>query len=553
MFGRYALLERLAVGGMAEILLARARGEAGFERVCVIKRVLPHLAANPRFVTMFLDEARLAARLHHPGIAQIFDLGRHEDDYFIAMEYLAGEDLSSILGRSATLGLRMPLPVAAAIIQGAASALHHAHELRDATGQPLGIVHRDVSPSNLFLTYQGSVKVLDFGIALALGRAEATLTGSVKGKASYMSPEQANGRRVDRRTDVWALGACLRELLTGTRAFEADSAVATLREVCERQLAPVSVLRPDLPPALDAVVGRALERDLEARFATAETFRAALEQAVPAAATQGALQAYLVELFGSERATRSLARGVASPRPASGETSELVLERQAATLETRVDPAVHPRPARWRWVLGALAGLGVMGAAALASRRAPVETRVAPAMAGSPAPAQVPVPVSAAAPAESPSAAPAPRKPPRRATPASVGYLVVTSELPATVRVDGRPRGSTPLPRITLPAGVHTLELQHAPLGLSRRARITIPANQAVSYQPDFGRTELHVTCAPWAHVFLDGVEVGQTPLAGYPLWEGRHRLRLVTEAGSKQLTLNAVPGKPLVVKESVP
>jgi len=300
-FGRYLLLERLAVGGMAEIFLAKATGDGGFERLCVIKRVLPHLGRDPEFIRMFLDEARLAAQLHHPGIVQIHELGRVGDDYFIAMEYLAGEDLAAVIQQSRRTQRPVPVEVAVQMIAAAAGALHSAHEHRDPRGIPLRIVHRDVSPSNLFVTFHGAVKVLDFGVARAEGRLAATDTGGTKGKLSYMSPEQALGREVDRRTDVWALGLCLRELLTGERLFSGGGATLDrLRRICADPIAPPGVSRSDVPPELDRIVLRALARDPGQRPPTAEALCLELEAVLTAKPTAGraAMADYLEELFG---------------------------------------------------------------------------------------------------------------------------------------------------------------------------------------------------------------------------------------------------------------
>jgi serine/threonine protein kinase len=277
-FGRYVLLEQLALGGMAEIFLAKAVGEAGFEKAFVVKRVLPHLTLAHGFVEMFLDEARIAAQLNHPGIVQIFDLGKQDGDYYFAMEYLAGEDVSAVVRRCEELGRRIPVDVAVKIAAAAAEALHYAHRYHTPDGRPLGIVHRDISPSNLFVTYHGTVKVLDFGIARAEQRLQQTRAGHIKGKAAYMAPEQARGEQVDARADVWALGVCLHEMLTGRRLFLRDSSGDTLLAVREGPIPRPRELRPEIPVELDALIMQALERDVSRRCPSADVLRTGLDR-----------------------------------------------------------------------------------------------------------------------------------------------------------------------------------------------------------------------------------------------------------------------------------
>ncbi|MBL8954109.1 MAG: serine/threonine protein kinase, partial [Myxococcaceae bacterium] len=239
---------------MAEIWLALQQGMKGFERVVVVKRISEGLSADPLFVEMFLDEARIAAQLNHPNIVQIYDLGEHEGAYYIAMEYLHGEDLASVM--RAAIGNRAPLShsFAARIVANAAEGLASAHARVGLDGKPLNVVHRDVSPQNIFITYDGIVKVLDFGVAKARNRASVTSGGQVKGKFSYMSPEQARGGDVDPRTDVWALGVVLFETATQTRLFEGRDDQMAVRDAVLRGNVPSARARnPTIPSDLDAI------------------------------------------------------------------------------------------------------------------------------------------------------------------------------------------------------------------------------------------------------------------------------------------------------------
>ncbi len=276
-FGRYELLKRLAGGGMGEVYLARQRGLAGFSKLLVIKTLLPHLCEDEEFIHMFQDEARITAQLIHPNICQPFEFDRVDGTYYIAMEYLRGEDVRRLWKAATLSGLTVPTPLICRIISDAASGLDFAHNLKDAHGEPFGIVHRDISPQNILVTFEGGVKLIDFGVAKAQGRLTHTRTGALKGKYSYMSPEQVNGESVDHRTDIFALGIVLYELLTSVRLFKADSDVSTIDRVKRAVIPKPSSVNPSLPPGLDAIVLKALDRDATQRFQSAQEMRLALE------------------------------------------------------------------------------------------------------------------------------------------------------------------------------------------------------------------------------------------------------------------------------------
>ncbi|HZH78938.1 MAG TPA: serine/threonine-protein kinase, partial [Archangium sp.] len=277
-YGKYQLIKRLAMGGMAQIYLARQRGPEGVEKQVVVKRILPHLAENEDFVRMFLDEARIAARLNHPNIVQIFDLGAQDDSFFIAMEYIHGEDLRRVWKKADRAGTPIPVPLVCRIITEACAGLDYAHKRTDGNGKPLGIVHRDISPQNILLTFEGRVKVVDFGIAKAADQATVTRSGVLKGKYSYMSPEQAAGQRVDCRSDVFALGVVLYEMVTNTRLFKRSTDMQTLTAVAECHVTPPSQIAPRVPPELDAIIMKALSREPATRYAEALQLQAALER-----------------------------------------------------------------------------------------------------------------------------------------------------------------------------------------------------------------------------------------------------------------------------------
>lgn len=274
--GKYQLVARLASGGMAEIYLARQLAAGAFSRLVVVKRILPHLSEEPRFVQMFLEEARLASQIHHPNVVQIFDVDQHEKDYYIAMEYIDGISVGALCRRARKYNVLPPPHVTAEIVLQACDGLHAAHQLSDETGTRLGLVHRDVSPHNLMIAKTGVVKLVDFGIAKAKTTAIRTRTGDIKGKFPYMSPEQVRAEELDCRTDIFSLGAILAELLAGDRLFERNSELATLKAITEDTLPVMSELNSAVPIPLSNVVAKALARPREERFASAAEMATAL-------------------------------------------------------------------------------------------------------------------------------------------------------------------------------------------------------------------------------------------------------------------------------------
>jgi len=321
-FGKYTLFERIGRGGMAEVFKGRIQGPAGFERVFVVKRILPHLSDDASFIKMFVEEAKLSARLNHPNIVHIFELGAVEGEYFISMEYIRGHDLSETM-RAIWKALGPPRPELVSYIgREACRGLAYAHNLTDENGRPLGMIHRDVSPSNVMLSYEGAVKMLDFGIAKALGdSAEPSKNGTLKGKYAYMAPEQTEGENVDSRSDIFAIGIVLHEVLTGRRLFKGQNDVATIERVRRCEVPPPSASNPAIPRELDNIILKALQRDPARRWSNAADLADALDDIVHNARFQPThLQQILYDLFpidgapaprtGSQRsASRSIGGG----------------------------------------------------------------------------------------------------------------------------------------------------------------------------------------------------------------------------------------------------
>jgi serine/threonine-protein kinase len=299
--GRYQILKELATGGIADVFLARATGLEGFTRHVVLKSIRRELAAEPRFVTAFLDEARIAASLHHHNIVQVYDIGEQNGAYFFAMEYVHSEDVRTLLNRVRERNEVVPLDQAISIMTATAAGLHYAHEAVSPQGVKLDVVHRDVAPSNILVGYDGSVKLVDFGLAKAALRSTTTAAGTVRGKASYMSPEQCRGEKIDRRADIFGLGIVMYELITAQRLFKGTTDFDTMQAVVEGDIPPPSSVRRDVPPALDAIILRALAKDPNARYQTAEAFRAAVETfgvEHQLRTSNKALADYVVKLFG---------------------------------------------------------------------------------------------------------------------------------------------------------------------------------------------------------------------------------------------------------------
>jgi serine/threonine protein kinase len=303
-YGRYCLIERIGRGGMAEVFRAVAEGVEGFRRVFVIKRLRPEKSASVELTRMFVDEARLSALLHHPNIVQVYDFGQINGTYFLAMEYLRGKDLAAVMRALRAVKSAVSPSIAAHIAHQVATGLHYAHTLSRMDGKKLSVVHRDVTPSNIMLQRTGAVKVLDFGIAQATNFARQVETGGgrVKGKLAYLSPEQVRLEELDARSDIFALGVVLWEMLTGQRLFAAENEVLTMRAVLGLAIAPPSTKRPLVPPELDAIVARALERDRAKRYASAGDLADDLERFLQAAPCHSsALGRLLQDLFGEEQ------------------------------------------------------------------------------------------------------------------------------------------------------------------------------------------------------------------------------------------------------------
>lgn len=303
-FGKYYLVDRIATGGMAEIFKAKSFSTAGFEKIQVIKRILSHLSDNDEFVTMFIDEAKISVSLQHANIVQIYDFGKIRENYFIAMEWIDGKDVKMILRKLAERRKLLPEEFAVFIAHEVAKGLDYAHGKTNLQGSPLGIVHRDMSPSNVLVSYEGEVKIADFGIAKAEMSQYDTKDGVLKGKFEYMSPEQARGEQVSQQSDIFSAGIILYEMLTGRRLFKTDSEIKTLEKIKKVDIKPPSALNPNIPQRLDDLVMKALTSKTEDRFRDAREYQhALLEYMYPSTppVIQRSLSVFMEELFVQEK------------------------------------------------------------------------------------------------------------------------------------------------------------------------------------------------------------------------------------------------------------
>ncbi len=268
-FGNYLLLDRINIGGMAEVWRAKTFGAGGFERIVAIKRILPSIAEDEDFITMFIDEAKITVQLNHANIGQIYEFSHVGNSYFISMEYLSGRDLRSVFDRARKRGELPPIPLVCYAVAKCCEGLDYAHRKKDNLGRDLNIVHRDVSPQNLFVSFDGEIKVIDFGIAKAAGKVTKTKAGILKGKFGYMSPEQVSGLTLDRRSDIFGMGICLYELLTGERAFQGENDFSVLERVRNVDLLPPSTFNRKIHEVLEQIVMKALAKDPANRFNSA--------------------------------------------------------------------------------------------------------------------------------------------------------------------------------------------------------------------------------------------------------------------------------------------
>ncbi|MEZ4361466.1 MAG: serine/threonine-protein kinase [Kofleriaceae bacterium] len=556
--GRYQLLVSIGQGGMAEVLLGRLRGAAGFAKLVVIKRMHSHLSHDQRFIDMFINEGRLVAQLSHPNICQVHELGEEAGALFLAMEYLHGvswEELVRVVPR----GHPAELPLIAGVLAQACDGLHHAHQLRDRAGNATPVVHRDVSPQNLFVTTDGVCKVLDFGVAKLSTSDRYSQSGVVKGKLPYMSPEQIGGHAVDARTDVFAMGVVLWEALTGRRLFARTTDYQIWKAINEEPIPPLPQLRPELPPAIDAVVSRALQRDPARRYQSITELAQAIRRDFGAppldhAAIAAALRSLCAEQLAVAEAVVARALDDADEPDRAGprdddpaQCAETLLSGIVPSVMLRSEsvpqlaaPTRRRRSRAWLAIPAAIALL-VAGGVWLASTRG---------LLGPPRGAIAAAPPDATPQDVEPAAAP-PDAAPETATPPGDAEVELTDveppapppgadDAPASERPEESSRASAKKTRSRRRERVTGTTPTEEVAG---SASAPPPAEPPAARAPQIGHYS--VDSRPYATISIDGVDKGETPLYRIPLPEGPHRVRAERSDGTiKTFSITIVGGK---------
>ncbi|MFO0595631.1 MAG: serine/threonine-protein kinase [Myxococcaceae bacterium] len=535
--GHYTLLAKLATGGMAEIWLARQSGLRGFERIVVVKRIIESLSADESFVEMFLDEARIIVQLTHPNIVQVFDLGEHAGAYYIAMEYLAGENLATVARAAAKAGQQLEPESAVKLVVSALEGLAHAHTRTGVDGKPLNVVHRDISPQNIVLTWEGQVKLVDFGIARAANRATQTQGQQLKGKFAYMAPEQAEGHELDGRADVFAMGIVLWELVTHKRLYTQDDSIQILKTL----IGPAPVMsaierNPKVPPELSEILDRALEKNPAQRYPDAASFKTDLENWLRTRGG-GPSTAQLAEMMHTLFAARIKERKELIENAASGQASPTNVTEGLKPTTNRTMPGqtgLVERNGRLVAALGAMVVLlAFVGVLTWKAFTAPTvnEPPVVP--------TEVefndnaPVPSSIVVETEPPGAVvsldgKAVGKSPLTLSEGKPGEHVVSAELEGrqsvkrTITVKGE--GEQLMMVLSLPE----LKVAVAPVDAGTEKTGDKGTVVAKDNTPKSGRLSLNTD--PWTRVTENGKSLGDTPLIELSLPVGRHRLQLVNE-----------------------
>ena len=540
-FGRYVLLEKIAVGGMAEIFRAQYRADQDFEKIVVIKRILPHLANNEEFITMFRDEAKVNVRLTHANIVQVFDFGRQGNDYYLAMEFVQGQNLRRVIKRATEIGsAALPVPLALYIAQESAKGLAYAHSRKDNANKDLNIIHRDVTPSNILLSYEGEVKITDFGIAKASSKTGSTQQGMVKGKAPYLAPEQLNPKLTpDARLDVYALGAVTWEMLTGRRLVPGETDMEVLGNLMGATSFPrPSQIKSSIPVEVDRAVMKALERDPDQRYPSAAAYQKELSAIVSRfAMTSSECASFMARLFATE-IEEEASRSVMMPVVDTSAVSKGAEQEATRTRQSQRDPR-DERPTAQTPSAGILGGgktatklvtpthaqpiAPAKAAESLASwkepqRKSPVLPLALGGVAviiailalliwrpwGGTTPVATPTPTPVVAMTPAPTASPAAIET-ATPVPTNIAVAVATKKLP---------RG-TPTPKATPAAAIAT---------------IPPPASTPVASTAS-GSGLLAIDSEPWGEIYIDGRKTGrETPAFDLEVPAGRHEIRIVND-----------------------
>ncbi|OJT27683.1 hypothetical protein BO221_04205 [Archangium sp. Cb G35] len=536
---------------MAEVFLAKAAGPMGFEKTLVVKRILPELAAEPDFVQMFLSEAKLAAQLTHPNIVQIFDFGESEGTYFLAMEYIDGPSLRTLIKRAETQGQPLPPAVCARIIALACEGLAFAHDFIDPeTGEAQGLIHRDISPDNILLSRQGAVKVVDFGIAKAAGQSHKTESGVVKGKLPYMPPEQLRAKPLDRRADVYALGVVLYELLTGQRPYASESEAGLMQAILFEPHTPAAEIRQDLPFPLRRILNKVLSKDRDQRYADCHAFQADLEKFIVSVGAPVTMQqvAHLINRANTDpglgipvvkeplKTPTPVPPGLTRKRPAS-------TPNEAATANHRGLQASNQQAPR--------------ALVTAPSRRPASEPQTAPGRARRPS-GPIVIPASSSAPWSEQALT----KPQRWMPSWALGVLMLLVNATGSC-VLGPPDveeqsdvATKPPAQVVQTPPAQGVNPQPAPQASPPPSVPVIPPSPVVDPAPAppamrvvRGKGNLELRVYPYATVFVDGMNMGDTPMKPLQLSAGLHVIKFVHAGRTIVREFDVKPGQDNILK----
>ena len=534
-FGQYILLEKVASGGMAELFKAKKIGIEGFERVLAIKKILPHISSDKEFVNMFIAEAKLIAHLNHKNIAQIYDFGKTGENYFIAMEYIKGKDLRALLNRCEERNTVMPVELAVFIAREVLSALGYAHKQKDSSGRDLKLIHRDISPQNILISYEGEVKVIDFGIAKAETQSH-TKTGTIKGKLAYMSPEQAWGNPIDHRSDIFSLGIVLYEMITGKRLFKGTTEIKTLEMVREAKSEPFSPsLVAVIPSELESIVMKALSKDAKSRYQDAsdmERYLGSVLFELSSAAPGILLKKLMNDMFKDEIEAENRTAAEDATKSVKYENRVVSIPKETRENKTQVQLGAKPKPAKksfpyvflgagliflfiavfliWPYITGEKTASSLIPAQFynMADQKKPVQEshEQQPPLSQE----QVADPVQQNNEEQARNIKEETTKAPQEAV---NGILTINAIPWAEIYINEKKYGTTPKTIQTLKSGDYLVILRN-PNYDEWKTKVAVRAGKTSNISHKFeGSGKIIVNAVPWGNVYLDGVLKGQTPI----------------------------------------
>jgi serine/threonine protein kinase len=552
-FGQYILLEKVGTGGMAELFKAKKIGIEGFERVLAIKRILPHLCSDEEFIDMFIAEAKLVARLSHKNIAQVYDFGKIGQNYFIAMEYIRGKDLRGIFKRCEEKNIKLPVALAVFIAKEVSSALSYAHRQKDSMGRNLNIIHRDVSPQNILVSYEGEVKVVDFGIAKAETQSH-TKTGTIKGKLAYMSPEQAWGNPIDHRSDIFSIGIVMYEMITGKRLFKGSTEIKTLEMVREAKAEPFSpALVAVIPSELESFIMKALSKDVKSRYQDAsdmERYLGSVLLELSSGAPGIVLKKLMNDMFRDEIEAENKTAAEDATRSINYENKVVSIPKESKESKPQVQLERKPQPGgksflyallgaaiifvlvgvflMWPYIIGEKTTSSLIPAQvySVADQKKPIQEASEQQVPLSQEQVAYPVQQNQKEQAQD-SKEEKTTKAPREAV---NGSLTINAMPWAEIYINEKHYGTTPKTIQTLKAGDYRVRLENPNYDVwTTKVAVRDGKTSGISHKFE-GSGKIIVNAVPWGNVYLDGVLNGQTPITIQNIPARAHEIKVSRE-----------------------